>query len=91
MSLTTRICELAKVDADVFRMVMPQLDQMYQNSMLLRNSKSKTSIAARNVVTQSSSKLPILPESLKRSREDDVNLANKKPKKKTTNTTKSKR
>ena len=84
ISLTTRICELAKVDADVFRMVMPQLDQMYQNCMLVRNSKSKTTKAAKKVVAHSTSNLPILPESLKRTREDNVNLANKKPKAKRT-------
>jgi len=89
ISLTTRICELAKFDADVFRMVMPQLDQMYQNCMFLRNSKSSTAKAAKNIVAQSTSNLPIAVESLKRTLEDDVNLANKKTKAKGRKRTKS--
>jgi len=36
MLLTTRICDSAKIDVDVFKMVMPQLDQIYQNSQLLK-------------------------------------------------------
>jgi len=80
-----RICDMVKHDAEVFKMVMPQLQQMYQNCMLMRGSKSEKAKAAKMAVYDAQTQLPIVPETIQRDIADDVNLANatsKKPSKK---------
>ena len=76
--VTAKICELAKSDMDVFKMVMPQLDQIYQNSQMLRISKSTKGRTAQAIVSQSKSNLPLMPTSMKLKSKDDINLANKR-------------
>ena len=78
MVVTAKICELAKSDMDVFKMVMPQLDQIYQNSQMLRISKSTQGRTAQAIVSQSKSNLPLMPTSMKRKSKDDINFANKR-------------
>jgi len=52
-----RICDMAKHDAEVFKMVMPQLQQMYQNCMLMRDTKSKKAKAAKMAISDAQTQL----------------------------------
>jgi hypothetical protein len=81
-TLAGRIVEIAKKDPEVFRMVMPQFQQMYQNSMMMRKTKSSKSHHAKNAVAAAKVHLPVVPESIQRDKSDDVNLANTTKKKK---------
>mmetsp|Transcript_18545 Transcript_18545/g.30375 ORF Transcript_18545/g.30375 Transcript_18545/m.30375 type:complete len:375 (+) Transcript_18545:446-1570(+) len=85
-SITKGILELAKDDKEVFRMVVPQLQQMYQNSLMIANSKSKKVQNAKNRLAASGASLPIMPDEIRKKRDktDDINLANAKKQKKTT-------
>ena len=77
--ITKQILELAKEDKDVYKMVMPQLNQMYQNCLLTAQSKSMKVHDARLKVAESGENLPIVPESIRRNdKSDDINLANKR-------------
>eukprot|EP00984_Skeletonema_dohrnii_P012624 scaffold5141_cov94-Skeletonema_dohrnii-CCMP3373.AAC.1 len=78
------ILELAKEDAEVFRMVVPQLKQMYQNSLMIARSKSKKVQKAKNQVAASGASLPIMPDEIRKKRDktDDMNMANTKKQKK---------
>ena len=71
-----RICDKAKHDAEVFKMVMPQLQQMYQNCMLMRDTKSKKAKAAKMAISDAQTQLPLVPDKIQRDISDDVNLAN---------------
>ena len=53
------VLELAKEDKEVFRMVVPQLQQMYQNSLTIARSKSKKVQNAKNQLAASGASLPI--------------------------------
>ena len=77
------ILELAKEDAEVFRMVVPQLKQMYQNSLMIARSKSKKVQNAKNKVAASGASLPIMPDEIRKKRDktDDMNMANTKKQK----------
>ena len=75
-SVAGRICELAKHDAEVFKMVIPQLNQMYQNCMLMRESKSEKAEAAKMLISAAQTQLPIVPETIQRDIADDKNLGN---------------
>jgi hypothetical protein len=81
-ALAGRIVAIAKVDPGVYRMVMPQLEQIYQNSVQMRECKSAKTSSSQQAVTAAKASLPIVPESLQTNKSDDVNLANKRPKKK---------
>jgi hypothetical protein len=52
MRICGRIVEIGKEDPKMFRMVMPQFKKIYQNSMMVResNSKSKNSQNAKIAV-----------------------------------------
>jgi len=78
MVITAKKCELAKSDVDMFKMVMPQFDQIYQNFQMLSISKFKKGRAAQAIISQSKSNLPIMHTPMKRKSEDDINLANKR-------------
>ena len=67
-------------------MVVPQLQQMYQNSLMIANSKSKKVQNAKNRLAASGASLPIMPDEIRKKRDktDDINLANAKKQKKTT-------
>jgi hypothetical protein len=70
---------LAKENKDVYEMVMPQFNQMYQNCLLIAQTKSKKVHDARQQVAASGENLPIVPESIRgKDKSDDINLANKK-------------
>jgi hypothetical protein len=70
---------LAKENKDVYEMVMPQFNQMYQNCLLIVQTKSKKVHDARQQVAASGENLPIVPESIRgKDKSDDINLANKK-------------
>ena len=77
------ILELAKEDAEVFRMVVPQLKQMYQNSLMIATSKSKKVQNAKNRLAASGASLPIMPDEIRKKRDktDDINMANTKKRK----------
>ena len=61
-----RIVELAKLYPDVFRMVMPQLNHIRDNCVLMRE-------AAQDTLNNNNSKVPIAPAVVTRGKEDDVN------------------
>ena len=71
-----RIYDMAKVDQEVFKMVMPQLQQMHQNCMPTRDRKSEKTNAARKAVADTQTRLPIVPDTIQRDIADDVNQAN---------------
>ena len=85
------ILELARKHPEVFRMVMPQFQQMYQNSLMLANSKSTKVVAAKNQLAATGASLPILHEALgKRDKSDETNLANNRKKRKKAKKTRAK-
>ena len=77
---------MTKNDATVFRMVMPQLQQIFDNAMLVRKGSSAKVTKAQATLKSASVKLALTPEPVKRCKEDDKNLAaigkssNQKPK-----------
>ena len=79
LAITKQILDLAKANKDVYEMVMPQFNQMYQNCLLIAQTKSKKVYDARQQVAASGENLPIVPESIRgKDKSDDINLANKK-------------
>ena len=82
MSVCSRLAELGKNDADVYKMIKPQLDQMVDNCMLVRNCSSSKAKAAQDTMKTTKAKIPIVPEKLRQMMSDDVNLANLSAKKK---------
>ena len=79
LAITRQILDLAKENKDVYEMVMPQFNQMYQNCLLIAQTKSKKVHDARQQVAASGENLPIVPESIRgKDKSDDINLANKK-------------
>jgi hypothetical protein len=57
----------------------PQLNQMYQNCLLIAQTKSKKVHDARQQVAASGENLPIVSESIRgKDKSDDINLTNKK-------------
>ena len=79
LAITKQILDLAKENKDVYEMVMPQFNQMYQNCLLIAQTKSKKVHAARQQVAASGESLSIVPESIRgKDKSDDINLANKK-------------
>ena len=78
-----RIVEMAKEDAGVYEMVMPQLHHIYQNCLIMRKSSSSKASSSKEAVTAAKASLPLAPESLRTDKSDDINLANRKSKKKT--------
>lgn len=91
MSVCSRLAELGKKDADVYKMIKPQLDQMVDNCMLVRNCSSSKSKAAQDTMKTMKAKIPIVPEKLRQTMSDDVNLANLSAKKKQTKKKKKKK
>ena len=91
MSVCSRLAELGKKDADVYKMIKPQLDQMVDNCMLVRNCSSSKAKAAQDTMKTMKAKIPIVPEKLRQTMSDDVNLANLSAKKKQTKKKKKKK
>jgi len=60
---------------------MPQLQQIYQNSLMMARSTGRAQNAKKQVA-KSGASVPIAPDSLKKNRDksDDINLANKRKK-----------
>ena len=81
MFVCKQIVELAKENPEVHRMVMPQFQQIYQNSLMMARSTGKAQNAKKQVA-KSGASVPIAPDSLKKNRDksDDINLANKRKK-----------
>ena len=69
---------MVKHDAEIFKMIMPQLDQMYQNCVMLRDTKSKKVTEAQSTIAQSRTKAPMAPVTIVRDKEDTINPANTK-------------
>ena len=67
---------MAKVDPEVFNMVMPQLQQMYQDCILMRDYKSEKANAAKKSIAEAQNQLPIVPDTIQRGIADDDNQAN---------------
>jgi len=83
--VTRQITEMAKESEEVFKMVMPQLEQIYQNSLSMVKNKSKKADNARQQLAVSGApNLPIVPDTVrkKKDKSDDINLANRKKGKK---------
>ena len=66
---------MTKNDANVFCMVMPQLQQIFDNAMLVRKGSSSKVTNAQASLKSASVKLALTPEPVKRCKEDDKNLA----------------
>ena len=78
-SVAQRIIAMAKKDGKVFEMVMPQLDHIYQNCMLVRDSKGKGK-DAQDTLSIKQQRVAFMPPPGNRASKDHVNLANKKRK-----------
>jgi len=78
----TTIAGMAKKDPEVYRMVMPQIETMYTNCLLMQNCKSSKAKAAQKTVGKAGEKVPIVPDALRKDHSDEVNLANYASKKK---------
>ena len=65
------------------RMVVPQLQQMYQNSLMIARTKSKKVQNAKNQLAASGVSLAIMPDKITKKRDmtDDINMANTKKQK----------
>ena len=94
MTICKQIVNIAKEDDEVFRTVIPQLQQMYQTSVYMAKTGSKKARASRAQLAAAGVTLPIVPDNLrnKSDKSDAVNLANKKKRSKRNNsrTTKAK-
>ena len=66
---------MTKNNSNVFCIVMPQLQQIFDNAMLVRKSLSAKVTNAQASLKSASVKLALTPEPVKRSKEDDKNLA----------------
>lgn len=78
----TQIASMAKTDPAVFRMVLPQMTQMYDNCVAMLGTKSAKVKAAQMAITEAQHNLPIVPMAARREQSDDVNHANLAAKKK---------
>ena len=66
---------MTKYDANVFCMVMPQLQHIYNNTVILQQGSSSKVTNAQASIKSASVKLALTPEPVKRCKEDDKNLA----------------
>lgn len=81
--VTKQIKELVKANAEVYAMVMPQLDQILENATFLHNASSSKKVQNSQAhLKRAGANLPVAPISFKRTNEDDVNGANLSAKKK---------
>eukprot|EP00956_Cyclotella_meneghiniana_P026661 scaffold58164_cov43-Cyclotella_meneghiniana.AAC.5 len=80
--ITKQIKELAKMNEEVYAMVMPQLDQILNNAMFLNTSSSKKVQDSQAHLKRAGANLPVAPMSFKRTKDDDDNGANLSAKKK---------
>ena len=72
-----RIVDLMELHKDVFEMVKPQLDAIYNNCVLLRDTKSTAGKAAQEALAASAAfNLPVVPDKAKTDTSDDINHAN---------------
>jgi hypothetical protein len=87
MTICKQIISIAEEDDEVFRTIIPQLQQMYQTSVYMAKTGSKKARASRAQLAAAGVTLPIVPDNLrkKRDKSDDVNLANKKKQSKRNN------
>ena len=75
--LNGRITEMAKEDPELYKMVYPQLEQIYQNCITVKSCKSGKAALAQDTVRETRTRLPIMPDPARRTASDDVNGANK--------------
>lgn len=75
--LNGRIEEMAKEDPELYKMVFPQLEQIYQNCITVKSCKSGKAASAQDTVRKTKTRLPIMPDPARRTSSDDVNRANK--------------
>lgn len=70
---------MAEEDKEVYKMVMPQFQQMCQSCMLMVRNRSKKADGARHQLETSRENLPIVPESIrKKDKSDYINLVKEK-------------
>jgi len=70
---------MAEDDKEVYKMVMPQFQQMCQSCMLMVRNRSKKADGARQQLETSRENLPIVPESIrKKDKSDYINLVKEK-------------
>jgi len=74
--LNGRIEEMAKEDPELYKMVFPQLEQIYQNCITVKSCKSGKAASAQDTVRKTKTRLPIMPDPARRTASDDVNGAN---------------
>ena len=74
--LNGRIVEMAKEDPELYKMVFPQFEQIYQNCIAVKSCKSGKAAAAQDTVRKTKTRLPIMPDPARRDASDDVNGAN---------------
>lgn len=79
-TVASKIVDMAKRDPKVYEMVLPQLQKMYQNCVMLLGNKSEKVVAAKATAGKSGKPIAIIPASIRRSSSDDVNQANRKRK-----------
>ena len=71
-----QIGQLCKESADVYKMVMPQLNKILENAVYLKRSSSSKIQESKDTVKQSGRRLPVAPEAARRTKADDINRAN---------------
>ena len=79
-TVASKIVDTAKRDPKVYEMVLPQLQKMYQNCVMLLGNKSEKVVAAKATAGKSGKPIAIIPASIRRSSSDDVNQASRKRK-----------
>jgi hypothetical protein len=76
MIVAKQIGQLCKESADVYKMVMPQLNKILEDEVYLKRSSSSKIQESKDTVKQSGRRLPVAPEASRRTKADDINGAN---------------